>query len=341
MAWPHSFSVRLVLRPAAPLVAIALLFAAGAVQAQDGNQILLDSLEPHPITYVGEQVTEVVGSGKPLQRQRVYRSATRLRIEFPGGQVVLDDGLAQLRYYPTMRIVERGPSDLNAPRSRFVRKALSTGRAVVERQPDDTVASRPAYVVLLRDTRGRRSPRRIWIDMENSIQLRQDVEQESGQVQSTRFTSIRFGREPSSAKMQPTWPANTPMVPRVPGRPLPLAAAMEVARAWGGLLTPRQLPSGFRLRGYYQQGHSTRPRIAAIYDDFATRRILSITQHMAPTSPPSPRSVGSSPGRERHGREQGEQKEGISVTALRGPAKVTVAGPLLEPQLRQVLDSLQ
>jgi hypothetical protein len=320
-------------------LAAVLLPAAGAARAQEADRILLDSLSPRPVSYTGLQVTEVRGGKKPGPPQRVYRSATRLRIEFPGGQVVLDDGVSQLRYFPRLGVVERGRSDLNAPRSRFVRKALTTGRAVVERLADDSVAARPTYVVSLKDARGRRSARTVWIDKENSIQLRQDVSRPDGQVVSTYFTRIQFGVEPPAARMQPTWPANTPIVSRAPGRPVPPVAAAEVARAWGGLLVPRNVPSGFRLRGYYQQGPSTRARIFALYDEFSSGKTITVAQRFASPAPVAPVGTGGA-GTGAVGSGAAAKKPG-RVSANKGQASITVSGPLPEAQLRQILDSLQ
>jgi hypothetical protein len=290
--------------------------------SSEARRLLLESLGGRATAYVGEQVIERPRG--PRLRQQVYRSGNRLRIEFPGGQVVLDDGTTQLRYMPHLGIVERGPSDLAAPRVRAIRRAVISGRALVEQLPDDTVAGRPTHVLRVRSPDGSRPDRTVWVDKETGVQLRQDTRDTDGTLLSTYFTRIQVGVEPPAGKLQPTWPPETPVVERVPGRPVSPAAAERMAQAWGGLRRPSSLPPGYRLRGLYRQSHFRGgPVIATVYDNPAARTTLIIRQ-------------GPAAAMEGSGGEAGKP----AVSERRGDAVVSITGPHPEPQLRQVLASM-
>jgi outer membrane lipoprotein-sorting protein len=312
------------------------LSLAGAVpaRAEDARQIVSMSLEPRETSYVGDQETTVAGgpvfSRRP-QRQKVYRKGSVLRIDFDnggrkGGDVVFDDGAVQIHYIPRLGIVERSPSSLNARRIRFVRGALQNARATFTQFPDETVAGRAAYVISIKDAKGDRPERKVWIDKENYVQLRQDMIQRNGRTVSTYFTRIVFGVEPPADKLSYAPPAEAVVVEKGPGRPLRPLAAAGLARRWGGLLEPKYVPPGYTFRGYYAHLFKDQPGIAVVYDASGPKRTLSVFQ-------------GPAMGMDSM---SGQKRDNVRVmTARKGSADVAVVGPLPQEELQKVMDSVQ
>jgi len=297
--------------------------------AEDARQILLNSLDPKSPTYVGEQVSEVQrAAGEPqsaprrTQIQRVYRKGKTLRIDYPDGRVFFDDGERQLLYIQRQSIVEQGPSGLDPKKTVQQRQAILRGRVTVEPLPDDTVAGRPAYVVQVKMPKGQRT---VWIDKQTFVQLRQDVVQPNGRTVSTYFRTIDF-HEPPADKITFTPPAGAPLVERGGGRPVPPAEAVELARAWGGLLEPKSMPPGFVFRGYYRHRFNGQPLLVGLYTAARGGRTLSMFQ--GPTL-----GMGS----------MTERPRGANLRVLaarKGQADVLLVAPLPEDELQRIMGSV-
>jgi len=314
-------------------ITTALLLALACFRpaaAEDTRQILLNSLDPKDKTYVGEQETTITGPRFPRprsQRQSVYRKDRVLRIEFQGGPVIFDDGREQVRWLRGRNVIERGPSNLDPKRAGLLRRAIQTRRATIEQLPDDRVAGRPAYVLLVKDAQGQKPPHKVWIDRENYLQLRQDITGPDRTV-STYFTRIDFAAEPPAEKLAFTPPPGATEQPRGTGVPLPRPAAARLAQAWGRLLEPSPAPPGFKLRGYFRRQFDRRPGLVAVYDG-PGNQTLSIFQGPALGMP---------------GMSDTMARKGARLRVLharKGPADVTVVGPLAEGEIQRVMDSMQ
>lgn len=311
------------------VVAAMSLLAPRGGWAEDARQILLNSLEPKAPTYVGEQVSEVqpaTGESRVPRRksqvQRVYRKGKVLRIDYADGRVFFDDGDRQLLYVQRQSIVEQGPSGLTPQKLVQQRQAIRRRRVTVESLPDDTVAGRPAYVVLVKMPKGQRT---VWIDKQTYLQLRQDAYQPNGRLVSTYFRSIDF-HEPPADKITFTPPAGAPLVERGGGRPVPPAEAAELARAWGGLLEPKMMPAGYVFSGYFRHRFNGQPLLVGLYTAPRGKRSLSMFQ--GPTS-----GMGS----------MTERPKGANLRVLaarKGQADVLLVAPLPEEELQRIMGSV-
>lgn len=310
-------------------IAVACLLAPRCGWAEDARQILLNSLEPKAPTYIGEQVSEVQRASsapreprRKVQVQRVYRKGKVLRIDYPDGRVFFDDGDRQLLYVQRQSIVEQGPSGLDPKKMRQQRQAILRGRVTVDPLPDDTVAGRAAYVVQVRTPKGQRT---VWIDKQTYLQLRQDVTQPNGRIVSTYFRTIDF-HEPPVDKITFTPPTGAPTVERGGGRPVPPGEAVELARAWGGLLEPKIMPPGFTFQGYFRHRFNGQPLLVGLYTAARGRRSLSMFQ--GPTS-----GMGS----------MTERPKGANLRVLaarKGQADVLLVAPLPEDELQRIMGSV-
>lgn len=247
-----------------------LLLTAGGARAQDAREVLLRSQEPTDTTYVGEQVTEVIGPpGRPAGRrppglQRVFRSGNRLRVNFPNGQVAFDDGVSLLVYFPGQNIVEKGPSALSPKRQRQQVQAIRRGQLQVTALPEESVAGRPCHVLELVPAKGPK--RMVWVDKETGLQLRQDLYRPNGAIQRTRFVRINFQAVPPPAMLAFQPPPGVLTVEAGQRRPIAAAEAQRLAQEWGGLLEPGFVPEGYRFRGYFLHRFQNRPGLAMVYD---------------------------------------------------------------------------
>jgi outer membrane lipoprotein-sorting protein len=304
------------------------LGCAAPAHAQDATQILARSLTPDRPTFVGEQVTEISGMQRPKiaemrgQRQMVYRKGPILRINYPNGQVMFDDERTMVLYLPRQNVLERTESPRSPENILKQRRAILRGRGLVTQLPDDTVAGREAWVVATRPPNG--ASRKVWVDKQTYVQLRQDVTQPNGKTLSTYFTRIDYTAEPPAAMLTFTPPPGALLAERGHGRPVPTPEAGRMARAWGGLLEARNLPAGFRLRGFYRHQFKGRPALVALYDG-PGNKTLSLFQGPA---------MGMS------GMAEDKQKFRF-VTARKGNADVMVMGPLTQEELQRVMDSVE
>lgn len=312
---------------------MALALAGGGViasprpaAAEEAAQILIRSLSADA-TFVGEQVTEVVGAPKPKraqqQRQQVFRKGSILRINYPNGQVMFDDGVTMQLLLPRQGFVERGPSPRNAASVLKQRRALLKGRAPLTALPDDQVAGRATFVVVANPPNG--TVRKVWVDKQTYVQLRQDVTQPNGRTISTYFTRINFGQEPPAEMMTFVPPPGAQIVEAGQGRPLPPAMALRLARErWGNLLEPKTIPAGYRFRAFYRHNFRGQPFIVSVYEG-PNNNTVSFFQGPA------------------LGMGQMNQKEkGVRVvTGRKGNAEVMVVGPLPQEDLQRMMDSAE
>jgi len=139
---------------------------------------------------------------------------------------------------------------------------------------------------------------------------------------STYFTRIEFPGEAAVTVQPLVLPASVQVIDR---RPLPLARAAKIARAWGGLKEPQFLPAGFLLRGFYRHRFGDHVGLVAVYGRPGEKETLSVFQ--------VPR-LGMGPMSQRHGPSL------RVVSGQRGEADVTVVGSLPEEELRRVMDSI-
>lgn len=307
------------------LFVLLLAGASAPTRAEDAWQILASSLEPLVTTYTGEQVSEVStrdGAARRIHRQQVFRRGNVLRINYSTGQVAYDDGREALLYLPRQNLLEVGPSRLAPERVRQQRRAIENKKVSVELLGEDTVADRPAYVLLVRLPTG--ASRKVWIDRETRLQLRLDETGANGRTVSTYFTSISF-TAPPPAQLAFTPPPGAVRVERGHGRPIPAQRAAALARAWGGLLTPKVVPPGFEFRGFYQHRFQGRPVLVAVYTREGDRLTLSMFQGPAAGMDGM---VERRPGRLR------------VLSERKGQADVTLVAPLPEAELQKVMDSI-
>jgi hypothetical protein len=297
--------------------------------AEDAQQILLSSLAARP-SFQGEQVAEMYG---PLGRrrpgrppiQRVFRDGNMMRIDFPGGFTVFDNGSELIRYRQQDNTYEKQVSSFLPQRSKRMAAALRKGHMSVELLGEDTVAGRAAWILNLKDNHGKLQSHKMWIDKEFYVMLRQDQERNDGTL-STRFLTISFTK-PSPAQLAFVLPPTAQLAEGGLGRPLGRQAAMQMARRWGGLLEPVSVPPGYRLRAFYRSAVHGQQGLVAVYDGPRQGQSISVFQR------PSLGSMGMI----------GPKKEGYRVlSAKKGTVDVQVVGPEAMPEadLQKVMGSI-
>lgn len=287
--------------------------------------------------YYGEQVTVTTPrQGNPHRETvRVYRRGSTLRIDYPNNRVLFDDGSTELLFFAARvnvpGVVERSPSKLGPKAVANQRRIISGNRAMVTLLPDDTVAGRPTWVVQVQDAMGRAPSRKIWVDKETSLQLRQDITLPVRAV-STYFTSITF-QSPPAEKLTFTPPPGTLVDEEGDGgvlhRPIQPRRAEEIARTWGGHpVTPGYLPAGFIFRGFYLHKFNNQDVLVSVFADGGMGRGHKLTIFQGPASMGMPTAGAVS------------NKNVHALNARKGVVDVTVVSPLGEAELRKVMDSI-
>jgi len=312
---------------AGSLVAVGAAAGPAAADGARAKEILVKSLEPTDTTYSAVQVSQTVGMAARNRRprpQRVLRNGNRLRMELANRQVVYDDGTRSLLYLPTQNVVEESPSRFNAARLRSQKRLLSGPRVVAELLPEDTVAGRTAHVVAVRDTQGKAPQRKVWVDKETYLQLRQDVTNRNGRTVSTYFTSINYGANPTPAAMAFNPPADARRVRAGLGRPVPAARAVAAAGKWGGLLKPGYVPAGYRFRNHF-------------FHEFRGQQVL-VSVYAKPGS--GTLSMFQGPVMGMAGMAGQERRKLRVLTGKKGTADITLLAPLPEDELQKVMDSV-
>lgn len=305
------------------------LVPAAPALAETPLDILVRSVDPN-VAYSGDQETRQLQApggqpapARPPLRQKVYRKGNILRIEFQRGPILFDDGKVQRRYLPGPRIVETSPSQLSpamlAKQQRTLRR-----RAVAEQVGTDTIAGRSATVIQMKDPRGSGGSRKVWVDRETYVQLRQDITGPKGRTVSTYFTTFTPG-DPPAAKLVLDLPADVREVPKGLGRPIPPFRAAILARAWGGPLVPRHLPDGYAFKGYFLSRYMGRDVLVALYQGTGSGSTLSVFQGPV---------MGMS------GAERLPNNKLRVLSARKGNADVTVVAPLSDDEMKRVMDSI-
>jgi outer membrane lipoprotein-sorting protein len=293
-------------------------WAARGAAAEDARQILLRSLAPRAAAYSGEQVTEVTGPlGVARQvRQQVYRAGNVLRIEFPAGQILFDDGTEQRFYLPRLNEVRRSPSRTGPQAVQHLRRQLLGPRAVCALLPDESIAGRPAWVVRVSDAEGGPRSRTLWIDRATFVRLGLSETGRGGRPVKTYFTRIAFGPPPAE-KLSFTPPSGAKSI----DPPMPPPQAARLARAWGGLLVVKP-PAGYRLRGFFPHSFRGQRGLVAVYDGPRSGDTLSLFQGPAQGMGPMVES----------------RPEGLQIlSSKRGDADVTLVGPLPQAALEAAM----
>jgi hypothetical protein len=316
----------------------ALCLQLPALSAEDAHQILMSALKARP-TFQGEQVSELTGpagrprfetgpAGRPrprrAQRQKVYRDGATLRIDFPDGLTIFDDGREQIRYRSEDNTYQKQPSSFLPQRARRMEMALRRGLTTAELVGEDTVAGRAAWIIDVKETQGKILSHRVWIDKETHVQLRKDEQREAGLL-SLRFVTISYTK-PSPAQLAFTLPPSAQLAENGLGRPLKRQVAMQMARRWGGLLEPANMPNGYRFRAFYARPVRGQQGLVAVYDG-PSGQTISVFQR------PSLGSMGMVDGK----------KERFRVlSAKKGAVDVTVVGPdaMPEADLQKVMGSI-
>jgi outer membrane lipoprotein-sorting protein len=312
------------------LLSLALALVSGSAAAQeDARALLARSLgQSDGVALVGEQVTAVTGpaGGRREVVQAIRRRANHLRIDYlnpPGvqGQVMVDDGRTYRLFLPRFRLVEEGPSRLpgGAAQQQRLLLQLRRGRLDVRLEREETVAGRPARVVLITPPNGK--PRRLWIDRERAVVLKVEEQGSGAQVVSTYFTRVDFNTIPSDGDFVLNMPPGTQSFPARLGHPLLLPRAQAVARAWGGLYQAGWLPGGFGLRGILRTQIDRAPAIVLLYAN--GQQTVLLFQHSG-AGAPAP-----------------EQVRGLNVVqrAVEG-VTLTAAGAVPAADLQHILDSV-
>ncbi len=293
-------------------------------RADDPRQVLLNSLSAD-VSFWGDQTTTVShpeGGKQVTTHQRVYRKGTILRMEYPGGRTLFDDGASAVLYFPHPNTFERRGTSFDPELIAREKRQVMAKRLVVEQLADGEVAGRPAWVIQIRLPNG--TSRQFWIDKQTNVQLRRDEVRLGGVTASTYFTQIHF-TEPPADKLTFTLPAGAQQVEPGQGRPLGQTRAQEVARAWNGPRLPRWLPPGYRFRAFYPHAYGRQQGLVAVYDGPKPGESLSVFQGPV---------VGMEGMSVRHGRKL------RALGARRGAADVMVVGPLPQADLQRVMESI-
>lgn len=345
------FPISYFLFPISAGLVLTLALRADA-QGPDPRSILSESLAPRDPSYVGSQVTVTRGeAGERIQRAQVFRQGAALRINFADGPILLDDGKVQTVYFPRRNLVERRPSQLTGARVQAQRARLRAGQGQVALSGEEAVAGRPCWKVILTLPNG--VERSVWVDQQTQVPLRQDVTEKRGQSTSTYFTEISYHAPipPGTFDFQP--PA-TALVRETSGQArqrLPFPLARRMAERWGGLLTPRYLPSDYTLRGFFREELSGREWLVTVFaasggaGSEAPLGIRPRRQFLRPAARGPAREGGPLlslfQGPAMGMNTADFQKKGLNVvTRTRGNAQVILVSPLPPAEMHRVLDSL-
>lgn len=310
-------------------LALALLAALPA-RAENPREILRQSLNPRDKTYVGEQVVE--DSRRPVRPrrrgaedpvQRVFRKGRYLKIEFPTGQVLYDNGETSQLYFPRQGVVETAPSRQALNKMKAAERAIRNPRTEVVLEDEAVVAGRDCYVLSVKPPRG--TQRKLWIDKATFLQLRLEETHPNGRVVSTYFRSIDFDAQPTRQQLAFNLPPDVRPVERGGARPVPRKVVETIARRWGGPLEPR-FTAGYRLRGFYRHAFKGQPMLVAVYESPDGKSTLSLFQ-------------GASMGMEQM---PVKRKPPVRVLAAKkGQADLILVGSLSEDQMQRVMDSVE
>lgn len=240
------------------LIALAVVVAGIVVAkrgdimpARDASWILRRAQEQAPLrSYSATAQTSVTCEGKMTTSdvKVTHMQPNRCRIEYMSGPlrgvIVGNDAARAWRFDPKSGRLVVGSSSGCADEAGKLRFLLENHRVTLAGM--DRIAGREAYALVVRPKGSSQIRKRLWIDTDSFVVLRQEDYDSSGKMQSsTRFTSIRFVesfpdklfQSPKGAKVTITEP--------------PFGGAMTLAKlseAIGfAVREPKYLPKGYRL----------------------------------------------------------------------------------------------
>ncbi len=186
-------------------------------------------------------------------------------------------------YQPSRRVLKVGPPKHGKLMTGIgpMAKALRTGDARISIAGTDNVAGRPATVLEIAGTN--QTPTgsiKMWIDNATGAQLRTEVYDESGQMQSVSyFTQIAFGPTfPSGTFDQPVVAQGTRTETEQPRKQL--THFPSDAEAGFHVLQPSYLPSGYVFQSSSIFQVNGKPAVGLMYNSGLT--ILSVFESPTP-----------------------------------------------------------
>lgn len=167
-------------------------------------------------TLVDYQGTKVVTAVRGTRAETVtilesYKRLGRLRLEFlspesVGGRLIVDDGVTAWQYEPSLHMVIRGPSFVEA-RGGLARAAEVMLRYRATVAGIEEVIGRETILLHLASQAGG-SRRRYWVDRANGVVLRAEERDDRGElVYTSFFTRISYGLNLPSALFRFNFPA--------------------------------------------------------------------------------------------------------------------------------------
>jgi len=317
------------------------VWRARAPKASDPEALALLRAAAAPrdtVTLSGE--ARVIGGGPQApQRLSVDQKGDRMRMA-DGSGVVVDDGRDVYRLDPGTRTAQRyRAADVHGDLERLAENYVVTSGGRAE------VAGRKATVIVMR-RRGGGVARRLWLDGETGVVLRQETYDERGRVlNGMAFERVDFGAEvPESAFEVPDgWE----IVEAGAGRseePVPLDELSE--RVGFEVKAPGYVPQGFTQIGAHarQMGRHAVPAAELRYGD--GRRRFSVYEH-ARTHDAGQGMAGQGRHGWRHGAPEGRGRamglQGGRAARAEGEDRVVVVvgGDLTPQELARVADSVK
>ncbi|MCC6728073.1 MAG: hypothetical protein IT208_01915 [Chthonomonadales bacterium] len=285
--------------------------------------------------YVAEQTTRLL-TGRVRESRQIVKHAGpgRERIEYVSpprmkGEVILIAGGHMLHYKPAPidRVLE-GPAPLEAilTRARELLAGVRTGRVTVREVGEQVVAGQNARIVEIRTAQGR-AFKRLWIDGQTGVRLRQETVSPRGDVVSTSY----FTRIDYDAPLDPGEfaPGSLPKAPRealLPARP-PLDSVEAAQPLVAYTIRQPRPPPGFALRGVWVTGSRPLQTVILRYSDAVNS--FTLFQRPRPVGPGAGRALPERP-RVRAGAAQWASGDRVFtlVGALRPDLMRRIAGSL-------------
>ena len=180
-------------------------------------------------------------------RQDPRRGVRRETIQ-PVGNLIVDTRARQFRIFAKEQRFEESRSHFAESQKRLQEVLRLAGEGLsIELQGQDTIAGRPADVVLVHPTAQEGPSRRFWIDRESGLRLRMEERDAAGRILSNAYYL--------SLDLSPTFRDEDFVPPPVPAGFRKIAENLkrfssveEAARQGVTLKLPGWLPSGFTLR---------------------------------------------------------------------------------------------
>lgn len=202
-------------------------------------------------SYSASAQTRVTCQGKPVQsRVRIFHmQPNKCRMEFISeplkGVVVGHNGTNNWRYDPrTGRLIVGDNADCGGT-GKKLDLLLDNHRIALAGR--DRVADREAYSLTVRPKDSSRIRKRLWMDKQTFVILRQEEYDSHGRLQSsTRFSSIRFARGFPDRLFEPPT-AEARITERRSSAAMPIARLSD--RLGFSVREPGYVPAGYKLDG--------------------------------------------------------------------------------------------